>query len=78
MYNRDYVECVSTEHNPALCAAFSVMIIFNRKRSQKMAFRKRRRLYGKKPRSYKAFYGRRRRKLYGTRLLSRRGGFMRP
>ncbi len=43
-----------------------------------MAFRKRRRGFGKKPRSYKAFYGRRRRKIFGTRLLSHRGGFMRP
>ena len=43
-----------------------------------MAFRRRRCSYGKKPRSYKAFYGRRRRKLFGSRLLSHRGGFMRP
>ncbi len=42
-----------------------------------MAFRKRRRGFGKKTRSYKAFYGRRRRKIFGTRLLSHRGGFMR-
>ncbi len=43
-----------------------------------MSWRKRSRGYGKKPRSYKSFYGRKRRKLFGTRLLSRRGGFMRP
>lgn len=46
-----------------------------------MAYRRRRRsrvVYGRKPRSYKAFYGRRRRKIFSSKLLSRRGGFMRP
>lgn len=43
-----------------------------------MSRRYRSRGYGKKPRSYKSFYGRRRRKLFGSKLLSHRGGFMRP
>ncbi len=56
-----------------------VMRFFNKQKEESMAFRKRRRVvYGKKPRSYKAFYGRRRRKIYGSKLLSRRGGFIRP
>lgn len=49
-------------------------------KEESMAYRRRRRsrMFGRKPRSYKAFYGRRRRKIYSSKLLSRRGGFIRP
>ncbi len=51
-----------------------------KQKEESMAYRRRRRsrMFGRKPRSYKAFYGRRRRKIYSSRLLSRRGGFIRP
>ena len=56
-----------------------VMRFFIKQKEESMAYRRRRsRMFGRKPRSYKAFYGRRRRKIYSSKLLSRRGGFIRP
>ncbi len=45
-----------------------------------MAYRKRRRsrvIYGKKPRSYKAFYSRRRRRVSYSTPFNKRGGILR-
>ena len=63
-----------TIHNIKLCVHRRREV----KRSKIMAFRRRRRgVYGRRPRSYKAFYARKRRRVSYRTPFNKRGGILR-